>query len=185
MESGKRYASSGILSPLLFCFYINNALNKISKMSIWCSVGGVRSNSVWYAVDVCLLAPSAPALQVLLNSINVHFEANNLKINVKKCAYMVFNKAVNSNARIPTIVSLKGEPPERVPKFKYLGVILSEDMIISYDVERAACIFRSVQLDVCQVLQHGWWGAQIYIHNFYLVILWCGTLVWLILLQTC
>ena len=56
-------------------------------------------------------------------------------MNVKKCANMVFNKAVNSNAQIPTIVSLKGEPLERVSKFKYLGVILFEDIRISNDVE--------------------------------------------------
>ena len=177
---GNGTRQGGILSPLLFCFYINDALDETSKMSIGCSVGGVRSNIVCYADDVCLLAPSAPALQVLLSSINVHFEAINLKINVKKCAYMVFNKAVNNNAQIPTIVSLKGEPLERVPKFKYLGVFLSEDMRISYDVERAMRAFlvqynsmfsrfHSMDDEVLRFL------FRTYTSSFYGVELWYGS----------
>ena len=56
---------------------------KLQKMWIWCSVGGVRSNIVCYADDACLLALSAQALQVFLNSINAHFEAINQKLMLK------------------------------------------------------------------------------------------------------
>ena len=56
----------GVLSGLFFSIYINDLIDKISSMDVGCKMDIVRANIVAYADDVVLLAPSARALQLLL-----------------------------------------------------------------------------------------------------------------------
>ena len=137
---GNGTRQGGILSPLIFSYYINEILNEISSMSVGCSLGGNRSNILCYADDMCLLAPSATALQILLSLLESRLTGVGLIANVSKCAYLVFR----GKSRDPTLtfnVQLKGQSLQRVSTFKYLGIILSDDISIVPDVERATSSF--------------------------------------------
>ena len=74
----------GILSPKLFSVYMDDLSNLLISSGIGCFLDKVCFNHVFYADDLCLMAPCAIALQELLNichrySITVDVNFNALK----------------------------------------------------------------------------------------------------------
>ena len=57
----------GILSPKLFSIYIHDLSKVLNDSGIGCYVDNVCVTYVFYADDICLMAPCAIALQQLLN----------------------------------------------------------------------------------------------------------------------
>ena len=57
----------GILSPLLFCIYIDVLFECLRLANIGCFSGNVYVGSVGYADDVCLMAPSCHAVRKMLS----------------------------------------------------------------------------------------------------------------------
>ena len=56
-----------ILSPRLLSVYMDNLSKLLINFGISCFIDNVCFNHVFYADDVCLMAPFAMALQELLN----------------------------------------------------------------------------------------------------------------------
>jgi Reverse transcriptase (RNA-dependent DNA polymerase) len=56
----------GVLSPVLFCIYIDNLLVALSKAGVGCFIGNNFVGALAYADDIVLLAPSATALRKML-----------------------------------------------------------------------------------------------------------------------
>ena len=74
----------GILSPKLFSVYMDDLSKLLINSGIGCFIDNVCFNHVFYADDLCLMAPCALALQELLNichsySISVDVNFNSLK----------------------------------------------------------------------------------------------------------
>merc|ERR1711984_16799 len=61
IENGTR--KGGLNSPNLFSWYLNQTVEEISTMSSGCSLGGIKTNILCYADDICILSPSAAGLQ--------------------------------------------------------------------------------------------------------------------------
>jgi hypothetical protein len=57
----------GILSPILFCIYIDVLLERLKRASVGCFIGNTFVGCVGYADDVCLVAPSCRATKILLS----------------------------------------------------------------------------------------------------------------------
>ena len=57
----------GILSPRLFALYVNQLTNRLIACKAGCYFNDMCINHVLYADDICLLAPSASAMQSLLD----------------------------------------------------------------------------------------------------------------------
>ena len=57
----------GILSPKLFSVYMDEMSNLLISSGFGCFLNNVCFNYVFYADDLCLMAPCAIALQELLN----------------------------------------------------------------------------------------------------------------------
>ena len=53
---------SGVLSPLLFCIYLDGFLIVLSKSKVGCFIGNVFTGALAYADDIVLCVPSATAL---------------------------------------------------------------------------------------------------------------------------
>ena len=132
---GNGTRQGGLISPLIFSYYINDIIDDISQMAIGCELGGIKTNIICYADDICLLAPSTQALQSILNLLYAKLKNIGLSVNIEKCKYIVFKKHKSIN--INSTVSLEGEVVERVSEYKYLGIILSEDNSINKDINRA------------------------------------------------
>ena len=57
----------GILSPYLFIVYIDDLSNMLNSAGIGCHIHNCCINHVFYADDICVIAPSPSGLQGLLN----------------------------------------------------------------------------------------------------------------------
>ena len=55
-----------VLSPILFCVYMDTLLKRLENSGVGCYTGHVFAGAVSYADDLTLLAPSHYATQVLL-----------------------------------------------------------------------------------------------------------------------
>ena len=128
----------GVCSGILFNFYLNEVLTTISHLPVGCSLNGVRMNILCYADDIVIIAPSAMALQHMLDRLAELIDNLSLKINVNKSCHIVFKekckKAVSN-------LTLNNEPLKTVTECKYLGVVLADDLSCTKDVERAKMSF--------------------------------------------
>ena len=139
---GNGTRQGGILSPLLFCFYFNSLIEKISKMPLGCSLEGRNFNILCYADDVTLLAPSASGLQKLLDAFSSEVSNLGLEVNTAKCAYMIFKKYKKPQILISKVF-LNGQMIKHVTNFKFLGVILTDNFSNCLDIDRATnCFLR-------------------------------------------
>ena len=55
-----------IVSPILFCTYLDTLLERLRSSGLGCHAGGLFIGSLGYADDVILLSPSREALQLML-----------------------------------------------------------------------------------------------------------------------
>jgi hypothetical protein len=51
-----------VMSPVLFCVYIDELLTSVWKAGVGCYIGGIFVGAFAYADDIVILAPSATAL---------------------------------------------------------------------------------------------------------------------------
>ena len=82
----------GILSPKLFAFYMNNLSRLLVMSNVGCYFDGQCVNHLVYADDIkcCLLAPTAIAMQQLLEICNDYGVANDITFNHLKSVCLVF-----------------------------------------------------------------------------------------------
>ena len=78
----------GILSPILFCVYIDELLNRLLSSGIGCHMGHLSYACFGYADDVNLLAPSVGALQDLITICENFAKEYHVIFNEKKCFCM-------------------------------------------------------------------------------------------------
>ena len=73
----------GVLSPVLFCVYIDGLLLTLTKAGIGCYVGHIFVGAPAYADDIAVIAPTPSALRRMLamcdksaNEYHIRFNAN-------------------------------------------------------------------------------------------------------------
>nr|XP_034840426.1 uncharacterized protein LOC117996477 [Maniola hyperantus] len=104
-------------------------------MHAGCSIDNQMINNISYADDMVLLSPSVCALRDLLRVCEDYAEKHGLKYNVKKSMLMVFAAGSISPSYVPP-VRLYGAELVRVPKFTYLGHVVTADMKDNCDIDR-------------------------------------------------
>jgi len=124
----------GILSPLLFNYYINECIETVSSMPVGCRVCFQPVNIIGYADDILLLSPSASGLQRIMDEVETITKKLKLEINANKCFYVVFRHRKSLNCA--TTVRVGDSVLERVDCIKYLGVYLSDGLCMSRDIDR-------------------------------------------------
>ena len=63
VENGVK--QGGIVSPILFCVYLDGLLKMLKESKVGCFVGHLCVAAVAYADDIVLLAPTARAMRLL------------------------------------------------------------------------------------------------------------------------
>ena len=58
----------GIMSPLLFNFYVNDLSVQLQKLPVGCCCGDMVVNHLMYADDIVLLAPSGKGMQTIIDA---------------------------------------------------------------------------------------------------------------------
>ena len=137
ITSGTR--QGGILSPLLFNFYLRSLVEEIAKLDVGCRLDVLKFNILVYADDIILLAPSRSGLQILINKLYDCLSEINLEVNPVKSKYMIFSSKKRAYSNVP--VFYDSVPLEYVNEMKYLGIILSTNLNVNKDTDRALNAF--------------------------------------------
>ena len=86
LDTGVR--QGGVLSPHLFCIYIDDVVKRVKSLSLGCNISHVCTSIILYADDLILLAPTVHALQRLLNACEQELNYLDMIINPKKSVCM-------------------------------------------------------------------------------------------------
>jgi hypothetical protein len=124
VTNGVRQGS--LLSPKLFALYVDRLSNLLLDSRIGCFINNVCLNHLLYADDLCLLAPSAIALQKLINICKRYGIEHDIVFNPVKSVCMVF-KPSRYKLYCPAVY-LDNDRVEYVSAVKYLGVILNSSL---------------------------------------------------------
>ena len=130
----------GILSPILFCVYVDELLNRINSSGLGCHIGHISYAGLGYADDVGTLAPSVKALQSLLYICDDFATEYNVLFNAGKTKCM----RIGGVSKPPTrVVKLNGAVIKWNTRAKHLGNILTCDLSDSDDVIYKKGVFIS------------------------------------------
>ena len=121
---GNGMRQGAILSPCLFCIYLDTLLKDLRKSGLGCHIGDFYFGALGYADDVILMSPSRTSLQLMLNICQKFAEKHSMVFSTdphpskSKTKCMLFSK--DKNLTVPKM-TLNGEKLPWVPKAKHLG----------------------------------------------------------------
>ena len=116
----------GQLSPLFYNVYIDELNRHLRRLNTGCFIANVCVNSLCYADDMVLLAPTVTSLQNLVNICSRFAETHDIQYNTTKSVCMIV-KPPRSQWQYSTQVVLDGVSLQYVDEFSYLGHIISSD----------------------------------------------------------
>ena len=90
MSQGVR--QGGVLSPILFSLYVDDALVRLNETDLGCNLCGLFINAIMYADDIILMSPSIKLLQNLVNLCELEFRDINLGFNVSRELIIILGK---------------------------------------------------------------------------------------------
>jgi hypothetical protein len=80
----------GVLSPVLFCVYIDDMLLALSKVGVGCYIGNIFVGALAYADDIVIIAPSICAMRKLLNVCDTYANEYQIMFNAQKSKCLAF-----------------------------------------------------------------------------------------------
>ena len=76
----------GVLSPYLFCIYVDELSNELNNQNVGCFVGSRKINNLMYADNLVIISPSVSGLNKLLKvreqysiKYDIHVKYNTVK----------------------------------------------------------------------------------------------------------
>ena len=148
----------------------------LSSSIIGCNIAGLFMNHFSYADDMSMLAPSADGLQKLLSICTDYAKKYGTVFNSLKSVCMCIKPLKYKLARIP-IIYLAGAAMQYVNNFKYLGYVITDNLVDVQDMQRQ---LRSIYVK-CNMLIYRFNSCtpevkvqlfQSYCSNFYCSHLW-------------
>ena len=114
-----------VIGPLLFIIYINDVVNQILP----------DSNINLFVDDIALYRTiNSPddyvRLQDDIRSVSCCLGSKYLDLNASKCCYLLLSRKRNHSI-LPPILILNDAPLKRVNSYKYLGILISSDLMWS------------------------------------------------------
>ena len=137
----------GILSPLFFNLYMDRLSVTLSETKVGCALGKTMVNHLAYADDLVILSPSVKGLQKLLNICSEYGEEHDIMFNHTKTECMYFPVKGRALINIPKVF-LNAHLLRWVTKYKYLGILLTDDLSDDCNMlrQRGICYARSNSL---------------------------------------
>ena len=125
----------GILSPLLFCVYMDDLAVKLNNSGIGCHYGGRTLNHFSYADDMSLVAPSPGGLRKLIAICEQYARDHDIIYNSEKSVCMLIHSKKVKFSKLP-VITLLDKQMKYVDSYKYLGCFISADLSDDLDVDR-------------------------------------------------
>lgn len=126
----------GIVSPVLFCVYIDGLLQSLANLGVGCFMGDVFVGILAYADDIVLIAPTPNALRLMLSKCDTY--ANDFKVvfnaSKSKCLFLTNRRRRQLCLGQNPVFELNGQPIEYVDKWSHLGHIISDDLDDKADI---------------------------------------------------
>ena len=151
LTNGTRQGS--VLSPALWCVYIDDLLKELRSLKLGCYVGGVWMGACAYADDLLCLAPNRTVLQRMVTvceeygrSHNMVFSTDPVPAKSKTKCMLICGKT--KVAKYPDPVVLDGQRLPWVETALHLGHTLHQNGTMHQDakIRRALFIDRSVEV---------------------------------------
>ena len=126
------------MSPFLFRLYVRELVASITSLGYGCNIGGMFVNLLCYADDMVLLAPSWPALQNMLYTLESAAQSISMSFNTLKTLCMVFIPTCKRKIVCDSFPNfrLAGQDLAFVTSFKYLGHIIENTNTDDSDISR-------------------------------------------------
>ena len=96
----------GVISPVLFCIYIDELLSRLEKGGEGCWVGNQFYGAIGYADDLTLLAPTVSSLSKMIKICEEFSNEYNVKYNPDKTVCMLFRTKQHKYISFITISSV-------------------------------------------------------------------------------
>jgi hypothetical protein len=125
----------GQLSPLLYNVYIDELNDALCNAAVGCYVGNTCVNTLSYADDMVLIAPTVNALQCLITTCSQLAKPYDIVYNTTKTECMLV-KPRGSKCHYAVDVFLDNVKLNYVNEFKYLGHILTADCTDDKDIAK-------------------------------------------------
>ena len=159
-ETSKKFSikngvrQGAVLSPIIFCFYVNDLFKELRRSRSGCTVGPYYAGGLGYADDLLLLCPSRTGLQEMVDIAAKYAQEHKIQFSTdadpkkSKTKGIVFSrKPLNF---IPSPIYLSGNPLPWVIDAKYLGGRLTS-ILDGYQqdakIKRAQYIERNCEID--------------------------------------
>jgi hypothetical protein len=127
----------GVLSPVLFCLYIDDLLLAQSKSGVGCFIGKNFVGALTYADDIVLVAPTASALRKLLSICGDYASEYCISFNAAKSKCLIVlpkNRRAMCNYAKECSFSINNQQIDNVESFKHLGHVISSQMEDASDI---------------------------------------------------
>ena len=153
LTNGTRQGS--VLSPALWCIYLDGLLIELRKKKLGCHVAGLWMGACAYADDLLCLAPTRLVLQKMMEVCEEYGREHNLVFSTDPVPSKSKTKGIffcgeknRSKVRYPDEVTLNGENLPWEVTGVHLGHILHQDGTMDQDskVRRARFIDHSVEV---------------------------------------
>ena len=119
----------------MYSVYTDDLHHHLEATGVGCYVGGAWVNSLSYVDEMVLLAPTAPALQTLLEVCRTYAGPHDIIYNTKKTVCML-DRPKQSHGQYSTKVMLGNKELSFVEEFRYLGHIMTEDCRDDKDIKK-------------------------------------------------
>ncbi len=111
----------GVLSPILFCIYMDVLLCRLTQAGVGCYIGTRFCGALCYADDLTLIAPSRYSMKVLLNICDAFAREFNVKFNPSKSVHISFNV----DSELPFYIT--NVPIVKADNATHLGHVIGKD----------------------------------------------------------
>jgi len=138
------------ISPVLFCIYIDDLLNRFAECGVGCYIGFSFVGALAYADDIVFIAPSNSSVRKLLSICDVYAAKYNILFNASKSKMLFILIDKGLKAMDDCIFNIGDHSIENVRSYPHLGHIIASPLDDSEDIlQRRNCFIGQVNNMVC------------------------------------
>ena len=161
----------GILSPRLFALYVNQLTDRLLSCNAGCYINDMCINHVMYADDICLLAPSASAMQSLLDVCYDYGSDNDILFNPIKSVYTIFKPKAYKLYLPPVFIG--SDALKYVAESKYLGFSFCDSKQDDNDILRQMRTVYAKSNTLLRTFSHCSTDVKVTLFQSYCTALYC------------
>jgi len=117
----------GVVSPILFCIYIDDLLLSLARSGVGCYIGLNFVGAIAYADDIVLISPTPFAMRRLLSICDDYALQYDIIFNASKSKFLVIVASrwrCLSNVMNECVFFIGGKPIEKVVSYPHLGHLI-------------------------------------------------------------